>query len=103
MPITEGKFKDGYNGWKVAKLPKMLYQKEGFEIHYSDDGECVTDFVYKEEDAHLIAAAPELLQACKVVLNRIKTLNHKADGPNRIKNEYLIKALSSIIRKAENK
>lgn len=32
-----------------------------FEIHWSDAGECIAEFVHGEADARLIAAAPELL------------------------------------------
>lgn len=35
-----------------------------FEIHWSDAGECVAEIVHGEEAARLIAAAPELLEAC---------------------------------------
>lgn len=34
-----------------------------FEIHWSDDGECVAEIVHGEADARLIAAAPELADA----------------------------------------
>lgn len=59
---TKGNFIDGTTSWKVGK--RKTNGVDGFEIHYSDDGECVTDHVYKEEDAKIIAIAPELLEAC---------------------------------------
>lgn len=34
------------------------------EVTFSEDDECVCDTVYQIEDANLIAAAPELLEAC---------------------------------------
>ena len=49
--------------WTVAD--KTTNGTQGFEIHYSYDGECITDHVYTIEDAHLIASAPELLEALK--------------------------------------
>jgi len=52
--------------WKVA--PVNTNGTDGFEIHYSEDGECVTDHVYELADAKLIAAAPELLEICKEAL-----------------------------------
>lgn len=33
------------------------------EVCYGSDGECVTDGIYEVADAHLIAAAPDLLAA----------------------------------------
>jgi len=45
--------------WRAVKVE--THGVKGFEIHYSDDGECITDHVYTEEDANLIAASPALL------------------------------------------
>lgn len=39
------------------------------EITFGDDGECICDTVYKAEDATLIAAAPELLEALQDALH----------------------------------
>lgn len=58
---TKGIFADGCIGWKIFN--RETNGTKGFEIHYSDDGECVTDHVYTESDAKLIAAAPDLLEA----------------------------------------
>lgn len=49
--------------WKVGE--RKTNGVEGFEIHWSDDGECITDHVYTEEDANLIAAAPLMLETLK--------------------------------------
>jgi hypothetical protein len=40
---------------------------ELFQIHWSDDGECVSEIVHGAANAHLISAAPELLEALKLV------------------------------------
>lgn len=37
-----------------------------YEIHWSDDGECVAEIVHGESNARLIAAAPEMLEALKL-------------------------------------
>ena len=58
---TKGIFKDGNKGWKYSEC--TTNGVKGYEIHWSDDGECVTDHVYQLEDAKLIASAPELLEA----------------------------------------
>ncbi len=41
---TKGTFKDGTKGWKIDN--RITSGVKGFEIHWSDDGECVTDHVY---------------------------------------------------------
>lgn len=57
---TKGKFSDGHTGWKIDN--RITNGVRGFEIHYSDDGECITDHVYTLEDAKLIACAPEMVE-----------------------------------------
>jgi hypothetical protein len=49
--------------WKVGE--RKTNGVNGFEIHYSNDGECITDHVYTEADANLIAAAPLMLETLK--------------------------------------
>lgn len=61
MKNTKGIFEDGHQGWRVAT--RKTQGVKGFEIHYSDDGECVTDHVYVLDDAVLIAEAPSMLSA----------------------------------------
>lgn len=67
MAYTESKItrkcNHKWNFWKVAK--RITNGVEGFEIHWSDDGECVTDHVYTQEDANLIAAAPLMYETLK--------------------------------------
>ena len=63
---TKGNFTDGKQGWKVGK--RETNGVKGFEIHWSDDGECVTDHVYEMEDAILIANAPEILDALQDIV-----------------------------------
>jgi hypothetical protein len=96
--ITNGKFKDGTIGWKVDN--RETNGVKGFEIHCSDDGECVTDHVYERSDADLIAAAPELLIACENALRDIYKLNAQliAEG----KHGYILmeNELNSAINKA---
>lgn len=52
-----------FDYWKVSE--RKTNGVDGFEIHWSDDGECITDHVYTKEDADLIAAAPLLLETLK--------------------------------------
>ncbi len=48
--------------WKAYKRAEPVGFAE-YEIHYSDDGECVAEVVHGEADAHLIAAAPDMYEA----------------------------------------
>lgn len=52
-----------WNYWKVEE--RTTNGVNGFEIHFSDDGECVTDHVYTKQDANLIASAPLMLETLK--------------------------------------
>jgi len=67
MKYTESKItrigSHEWNYWKVDERETNGVQ--GFEIHWSDDGECITDHVYEEADAKLIASAPLLLETLK--------------------------------------
>ena len=49
--------------WKAVKVgnPGGNFAKQGYEIHFGENGECVTDFVYEKEDAELIEKAPQML------------------------------------------
>jgi hypothetical protein len=40
--------------------PNALVNGRGFDISFNDDGECITEVVHSEHDAHLIASAPDM-------------------------------------------
>jgi hypothetical protein len=46
--------------WRTSK--RITNGVDGFEIHWSDNGECITDHVYKQDDATLITLAPAMRQ-----------------------------------------
>lgn len=62
--------------WKAHKTPLARSGVPEFEIHWSDIGECVAEIVHGEPDARLIAAAPDLLDACKALLEVTGALMH---------------------------
>ena len=49
--------------WKRVLLEETEFHTKKNEIHYSEDGECVAEYVYDDYDAQLISKAPELLEA----------------------------------------
>jgi len=66
---TKGKFNDKTKGWKAVNCGNHWNNKviTNWQIQWSDDGECISDHVYEEADAKLIAAAPEMFEALKRV------------------------------------
>ena len=62
-------FKGTKGEWKVTEC--VTNGTKGYEVHWSDDGECVTDHVYDLHDAQLIATAPELLKALQDVISSL--------------------------------
>lgn len=60
--------------WKAHSLGDRYGNgDEIFEIHWSDDGECVAEIVHGEPAARLIAAAPELLETLEWVDRMMRT------------------------------
>ena len=43
---------------------------DDIEICYGTDGECICDTVYEPEDAQLIAAAPDLVEALEAIIEK---------------------------------
>ena len=65
-------FKGTPGPWVVNEIGQHWNNKElaHLEITYGEDGECICDTVYQREDAKLIAAAPELLEALRDLESR---------------------------------
>lgn len=91
-------FKGTPGPWRVNTIgehwnnPALVH----LEVTYGTDGECVCDTVYRREDADLIAAAPELLEALETlvvfttptkrnaaVLNKARAAINKATGETK--------------------
>lgn len=64
-------FKGTPGPWVVNEIGQHWNNKAltHLEITYGEDGECICDTVYQREDANLIAAAPELLEALQFIIN----------------------------------
>ena len=80
--MSEVKFTKGE--WKVERF----VNNKGFEISFNDDGEVVSDYVYEEADAHLIAASPEMYAMLQELLDGGSL--HRMDA----------KAISELLAKA---
>lgn len=65
-------FKGTPGPWVVNEIGQHWNNKAlaHLEITYGEDGECICDTVYQREDANLIAAAPELLEALQDLESR---------------------------------
>jgi len=61
IKTNDMKTKHTKSPWKVVE--RTTNGTKGFEVTYGSDGELITDHVYEESDAKLIAAAPDLLEA----------------------------------------
>ena len=57
--------------WKLGD-EKYYNGNKAFEIHYGNDGECVSEVVHRVEDAKLISKSPILLQAIKDSINELR-------------------------------
>jgi hypothetical protein len=65
--MKETKFTPG--PWKAHSVGEGYVKgQEIFQIHWSDDGECVAEIVHGADDAHLISAAPDLYDALEALL-----------------------------------
>lgn len=64
-------FKGTPGPWVVNEIGQHWNNKAlaHLEITFGEDGECICDTVYQREDANLIAAAPELLEALKELIS----------------------------------
>lgn len=88
-------FKGTPGPWRVNTIgkhwnnPALVHLK----VTFGTDGECICDTVYRREDADLIAAAPELLEALKGLLVRVA--DDEEYGP-----EHAITIAREAIKKA---
>lgn len=73
--------------WYVRKTGQHLNNPRltNIEICYGKDDECVADTVYHEADAHLMAAAPDLLAALECVVEVICDDNEEYEDDDYVK------------------
>ena len=61
--MTETKWTKG--PYKAYATGLARSGKPEYEIHWSEDGECVAEIVHGKPEAHLIAAAPDMADALR--------------------------------------
>lgn len=77
---TKGTFKDGHTGWKMHKIPNAYGgTKHSYEIHFSDDGECVAEFVHERADAKAIVKVTELIKMLDRLLSSLNKVELSTD------------------------
>lgn len=82
----ENEFKGTKGPWKVNVIgqhwnnPSLTH----LEVTFGDDGECVCDTVYQMDDAQLISAAPELLEALQKMLSKAYKQNWNEQYPEEL-------------------
>ncbi|HHC0136889.1 TPA: hypothetical protein ACN7DQ_005118 [Klebsiella pneumoniae] len=88
-------FKGTPGPWRVNTIGKHWNNPAlvHLEVTFGTDGECICDTVYRREDADLIAAAPQLLEALKGLLVRVA--DDEEYGP-----EHAITIAREAIKKA---
>ena len=87
-------FKGTKGEWKANIEHKFYNGNKAFEINYGRDGECVAEIVHNLNDAKIIAAAPELLDALIETLSYLDSIQ-KADAE-----EMLFFKIKQLIKKA---
>jgi len=94
--------------WKLGH-EKYYNGNKAFEIHYGNDGECVSEVVHRVEDAQLIAHALEMFNEIKETVIDLKILrnqilhasksNHLFDGMPELIDKW-IQRKEQLIQKA---
>lgn len=69
--------------WTVREVTGLsIPGQRAFAIDFNEDQEQVVDWVYEEADAHLIASAPELLEALNLLLGKAYKQNFNDSYPD---------------------
>ena len=92
--------------WRIGKVGSVVSDHPVPEVGGTDHvdyygGHCICESV-SAANAHLIAAAPELYEACDDCLHALRTLTIQGELPDRLIDD-LQKHLSAAIDKADGK
>jgi len=90
------KFKGTQGKWEANETERFYNgSKDTYEVNYGNDGECVCEVVHGFDNAKLIAAAPELLEA-------LQTIKKVLESPELIDAGNLRRVTNNAINKALN-
>lgn len=82
-------FKGTPGPWTVREIEGAFHNQKAYAIDFNEDQEQVVDYVYRKEDANLIAAAPDLLsdliEAAQLLRNYEKLHREKGTEDGLIK------------------
>ncbi len=98
------KFKGTPGPWSVNVIGQHWNNKSltHIEVTFGEDGECICDTVYSADDAQLIAAAPDLLEALQEMVEIVKKNSYpQPDKPSS--NYARAEAAQAVIAKALGK
>lgn len=84
--------------WKAHKQPETDWVRETWEIHYTDDGECVAEVVHGEANARLMAASKDMYKALKKARDGMALLSGTYEEA-----ENALLAIDAALAKAEGK
>lgn len=94
-------FKGTPGPWKVNAIGKHWNNESlvHLEVTFGFEGECICDTVYQREDANLIAAAPDLLEALQEMVAIVK--KHTYPQPDKPSSTYgRMEAAEAVISRA---
>lgn len=66
--------------WKHRHTPLRGIANDVYCVDWSEDQEEVAEIVHGEANARLIAAAPDLLEACETAVSILRALGHTRGG-----------------------
>lgn len=82
--------------YRVVRTPTPS-GPHGYDVAWSPDGELVAEHVYEDADARLIAAAPDLLAACRDLVSVLPDPDDMED-PDDVVRSRIIRARAAIAK-----
>lgn len=84
--------------WRV--VDRTTNGVQGYEICWSDDGECVTDHVYEKADADVMAASKDMYEVLDRISRRLQMDIDDGSRPDQWSMEALVRDASKAMAKA---